>query len=326
MMANKNIDILKYILSIFIIMIHLGWTYNYMVFTRMAVPIFFIISSYLFFKKVNNSPENSKHIYQKFLRRSVGLYIFWFILLLPLTYSIRGWETLDYKNLLNTIILSITIKSSFPASWYISAYIIGISLTYWLRKHDKFILLIGIIGYIVCCLMSNYIFLLDYISNGYAIREYFMKYSIYNSFPVGLIFIYLGKILSTRTVHKIQYYLIGTIIGIILLYIENTIICKFGIPEHNDCFMSNCLLSPCMFMLILSLPQFKYISNSQWLRNLSTIYYCSHLSIIIVIRQLYPGFSGLIYLTTTIALCTFMGMILIYMSRLNNFSILKYSY
>ena len=81
MNKNKNYDILdltKFILSIMIVAIHtqllLSILYPWL---RLAVPLFFTISSFLLFKKININPKEESEIIKNFCRRQIKLYLFW---------------------------------------------------------------------------------------------------------------------------------------------------------------------------------------------------------------------------------------------------------
>lgn len=90
----KNYDVLdltKLVLSIMIVAIHTSLFPNILYpWLRLAVPLFFIISSFLLFSKVNNVSLTEKDIVVKnYIIRQLKLYLFWFIILLPLTVIIR---------------------------------------------------------------------------------------------------------------------------------------------------------------------------------------------------------------------------------------------
>jgi len=162
MKVNKNIDILKYLISMMVIMIHVGYSYELPI-LRSAVPVFFIISSYLFFSKIQdlNNDIERKHYYYHFFKRALRLYLFWFIALLPFTIVVRGWYDMTFLNVLKEIAVGILFKSTFPASWYISAYVIGISISFYLKKYEGAAAIVGLVCYILSCLQSNYFYLFD---------------------------------------------------------------------------------------------------------------------------------------------------------------------
>lgn len=98
MYCSNTIDIAKFVLSILVVAIHtkpLG-EYNFVIepIIRLAVPLFFALSSYLFFYQVNNN--KSPGAITKFIIRIYKLYLSWFIIFFPLTlfinYSKSGGE------------------------------------------------------------------------------------------------------------------------------------------------------------------------------------------------------------------------------------------
>lgn len=104
---NRNIDILKYLMSIMIIMIHVGYSFKLPI-LRCAVPVFFIISSFLFFKKINSTEKDYKvKVLFKFISRALKLYLFWFILLLPVTIIVRGWYQMSMVEVIQALVIGL---------------------------------------------------------------------------------------------------------------------------------------------------------------------------------------------------------------------------
>lgn len=56
----------------------------YFVFARIAVPFFFISSSYFLFKKIRKNSDARREIIKKYCLRIFLLFIFWFILSIPM--------------------------------------------------------------------------------------------------------------------------------------------------------------------------------------------------------------------------------------------------
>lgn len=87
-------DILKYMLSVMVVCIHVNklpdW-YNPIL--RIAVPLFFMMTSYFFFKKQRYSldGDRQKNLLQ-FIKRNILLFLFWTVLLLLL-----GLQQFDYQ-------------------------------------------------------------------------------------------------------------------------------------------------------------------------------------------------------------------------------------
>ena len=91
------IDVTKFALSILIVVIHISpiESLNPVLrpFLRTAVPLFFLISAYLFFKKYGEAETIEKKIarIERYVKRNLQLYFFWLIVLLIPTLSYRQW-------------------------------------------------------------------------------------------------------------------------------------------------------------------------------------------------------------------------------------------
>ena len=147
------LDLVKLILSFMVVAIHTKlfdpFLYPWL---RLAVPLFFMISSYLFFKKINgceHTKERNKAL-KDFALRNLKLYAFWFIVLFPVSGFIRGWFDMGGEDAIVNIIINFFIGSTFVASWFISALIIGVVIIFIARNANKTALLtVGIILYIL---------------------------------------------------------------------------------------------------------------------------------------------------------------------------------
>lgn len=164
---NKNYDILditKFILSIFIVAIHTGLLPNILFpWLRLAIPLFFIISSYLLHSKTKGKKKDEKKaIIKKYIQRNLILYAFWFVALLPITiYARKEWFEPGILSGIWTTITQTLFSSTFIASWYISATIIGTLIVEYLSERIKKLWLMPILlsSYAICCFTSSYSFL-----------------------------------------------------------------------------------------------------------------------------------------------------------------------
>ena len=122
---NIVFDLSKYILSIMVVAIHSELFPNHLYpWLRIAVPLFFIISSYFLFFKVQQHPNNKNEIVRTFIKRNLELYVFWFVVSLPFTiYKRRVWWTGDIFHFFFTVLKNLLFSSTFTASWYITASI-----------------------------------------------------------------------------------------------------------------------------------------------------------------------------------------------------------
>ena len=122
---NVVFDLSKYVLSIMIIAIHSGLFPNYLYpWLRIAVPLFFIISSYFLFSKIQKHPNNKNEIIRTFIKRNLELYVFWFVVSLPYTiHRRRDWWTGDVPHFFLTVLKNTLFRGTFFGSWYITASI-----------------------------------------------------------------------------------------------------------------------------------------------------------------------------------------------------------
>ena len=108
-------DLLKFICALFVVSIHVDPFSSlpspldvrlHTIFVDKiaiyAVPIFFVISSFFFFKKVlslNNIKEKNKALL-KYIKRNMQFYLFWLIATLPITLYLRIPEWFKNGNIL----------------------------------------------------------------------------------------------------------------------------------------------------------------------------------------------------------------------------------
>ena len=191
-----SIDLLKIILSVLIVQIHsdfyLPWMKPYV---RLAVPLFFIISAYFFFRK-NPSSKNLL----SYIKRLSILYAFWFMVFG--TYFLYMNREEFGSGVLNGAIFflkSLLFGSTFAASWYITASVIGTIVVFYLSKFvsNFFLLFISVLAYTITTLSTSYYKVFS--DNIGIIDDWY--YSITNthlsvSFPVSILWIVIGKLLA----------------------------------------------------------------------------------------------------------------------------------
>ena len=282
---GKRFDVLKIILALFIVAIHTTpIDFSLRPLFRLAVPLFFILSSYLFFSKQSRliSDIDKTIALKKFVSRYLKLYLFWFVVLLPITIVVRKWYIAPGFNTILSVLQCFFFDSTFRASWFLMAALINVVFVWAISKriHDKWLLLLGIILYSFCCLTSNYYSLIqnEGILNAYSTYQSIFT-SPYNSFPVALLFVVYGKILAEKSVSiPQQLVFLLTIISLILLYVEYYVICHFNVDVIQD--------DSFIFLIPSSLFCFMYIGQSGWtlkaetlkIRKASTVIYCCHAS------------------------------------------------
>ena len=330
--SGGKTDILKFILSLFIVAIHFTEIPLSSPVLRCAVPLFFMLSSFFFFKKFDNTIliEEKKKILINYISRNLKLYLFWFIVLLPYTVVYRGWFDDAFIPGLVTMLKSFVFSSTFPASWYIMASVIGTSI---IALSDKFlsnriILIISLLAYVFCVITSNYGNIIEDNAFFYFLYEKYRNIftSPYNSFPVSLLWIYIGRYLSRKgeiSLSTISLFII-ICLCLILLYGEYFLIQCYHLAVTDDCYF---MLAPTCYFIIILFGKVRSFSVKPFLRKASTIIFCSHITIGGVFFFLFKlfdvEFNGSLFLPITICSITLSWVIL---KIEKSIKILRYAY
>lgn len=234
-----SLDILKVVMACLVVSIHIN-VFNLCIGTyinlinNIAVPVFFIVSSYLFFQ--SNKPLLS------YIKRISILYGIWFTILIPITYHNKHSYYLSNSGLYY-FIKDLFFNGTFPNSWYLSASIIGITIVYFLKKYKMggVAFIIGIyflyiiynkknfinlwyennIGYISVSFIFSTIFVsIGYILTLIKIRKYFHIESLMYLFILSLILILYGFIQDYYSLHILFRVLFSTIIVVFTLCVD----------------------------------------------------------------------------------------------------------
>lgn len=306
------IDISKLFMSILVCGIHtLGDIGVLFPVFRITVPLFFTVSSYFFFSKLNQSENNChKKVLKHFLKRNITLYGFWAAVLLPQILLQNNYFSNGIFSCLFIIISRLFFGSTFTGSWFLSSLIIGTVIVYCLSKKFKNIYLVvfSAILYIYCCLMSNY---RNFFPEDGFLQKLLYLYpgTVYRSFPISLIFITIGKIFADGEISvRKPVALALSILSLVFLYTEYAIIQYFDCSVENDFYFMLVPTTVLIFSLLLSSNiSIKY---GVVMRNISTIIYCSHGAVKWVILHFLPNLSlgpilfiSVISISTIIAIC-----------------------
>jgi len=333
---NDSLDCLKVILSVLIVILHshpLGEKYHYIFYplVRVAVPVFFIISGFLFFNKCERS--NPIDALKRYVIRNMKLYAFWECVLLPVTIYVRDYFSNGMLNGFLQICKGFLFGSTFIASWYIIASVFGICICFMLKRHNSILFLLGLSLYVICCLSSNYqipssnvTHIIDHVNSVIYLPC---------SFASSIIWIWMGKIVAEKDIKTIfrPFVLAGIcILMYIVLLIEHIIIVtRDWFTQNNDCYFSLLLVCPFVFLVTKKLDV--KVNNARNLRAISTITYCLHPSLSPIIRKLYSMIFhisefeipySIISFLTLIGLCYVASVLIVRFSK--KYKILKLAY
>lgn len=320
----QNLNILKYISSILIIILHLRPFLNYSneldlafnnIITRICVPIFFIITGYFVAKK---EKVNENYI-KEYIRKTIPLYFVWSLLYIPVIigtiikylpiineYISKINITLPFLIILSIILLPIIVLVALCYTgvyyhlWYFPAIIFSlIVLKKWKQKFNiKYLLIISFILLLFGATETYYGVLPLSIKRTLS-YYYNIFFTTRNFLFFGLFYVVLGYYVGTKEKAYSKYCFLKLIVSFFLLTFEAILL------HDTDRLNSNILLSciPLTYYLFISSI---YITNSMKLDfqfgTYSKYYYLIHPMAIFVISSLYKNINYYPYLSIMIVI------------------------
>lgn len=292
---DAKYDLIKFFLSILVLAIH-STLYPMVLYPwlRIAVPLFFIMSSYFVFSKLHEaSKEKQMVILKKFVVRNLQLYLCWFVILLPITLYIRKGLYFSnglFKNILS-ILKSVFFGSTFVASWFITATIIGVLIIYSLSKllkKDCFVFLISLFAFCIVTLESSYKSVIADTFIFAAIDGYIEIFDrLVCSFPAALFWVLIGKLFAEQKIKFKSVPLLVTLIVLscVALFLEWKLVFSLDGSYYNDSYF---MLAPLCVLLFISIQKIKpfYWGKSVYFKRMSTIIYVVHGSLLPVVSKL----------------------------------------
>lgn len=274
-MINKKInslDVAKFIMAILVICLH---TYPlkkfeplplFSIITNIAVPFFFIASSYLLFKKFFNSNNNLVIIYD-YIKRMIKLYLIWNVIYFPISIygSFYNSTALTGGGIIKAIIIYIRdlfLRGEHYYSWplwYLLSIIYVVIFVFCYYKFFKnktkeyHILIISIIIFIIANYFTYIVDNIDkmngvmysfakiiqlslgsgrlltgflYFSIGMCIAKYQKKFNLINSFIMMIIMLILSYLFNLKIFNVLLYLFMFEFIMSIKLK-DNNIYSKF---------------------------------------------------------------------------------------------------
>ena len=336
--SYDSFDLFKFITSLIIMLFHtnpLGESHFHTMhpWCRIAVPVFFMISSFLFFGKYDILSEEEKKGYMlKFVKRNLVLYIFWFIIFLPFTIIYRDYL---HKGII-FFIGSIFLGSTFPASWFLIALAISIIIVAKLDKGGGKIIVpvVGILFYLLCLGQFTWRPLADrtvFLPKLYDATE--IRFA--NTFFVSVIWVWIGRVFVKKKDQllavDIKKITAAFILSMVLLFIEDGWLFNNGyFTDHNDVYLMCLSAVPLFFWIILKLDV--QITHAKTMRCMSTLIYCIHATIAecLKVYVITPRFGkyelpwSLVCFLVTAAVTLLLSRLILKFS--DRFKILKYAF
>ncbi|MDY3851641.1 MAG: acyltransferase family protein [Prevotella sp.] len=277
----NSLDLMKIIASILVVAIHAeplnGLSKDIVidVFARVAVPFFFITSSFFFFKGYHD-----KQALLRYIRRLALLYMFWFVVTLPITVlnSFIEPDTSFAHNLLR-FIRGFFLGSTFRGSWFLMALMECISFIWLLsrRLHTPTLLFIGICMYTISVLFSSYCFFLPWelqqLAEAYLQNLGHIDLSFISAFLPCTIGKWLAENLQRVTAISKSQAIGSTIILSVLAILEVLIHKGIHQPQAPDIYF---LLLPLTVSVFVLMVVFETNMKLGDIRKMSIVFYFSH--------------------------------------------------
>lgn len=322
----NGIDLMKFIMAIVIVSIHaqlytvLGqW---YLVFQDHAVPLFFVFSSFFFFKKIRHAGNWKEHwnSLMHFEKRINLLYLFWIIALMP---AILYWWHSEYVHLPLVDLSLLFVKeyffgSQFGAAWFLGSLIVAtpiILCVIWiLTKFKK-------TGKVILFLIALYIYIFIYECEECSLYQLYEETfrSPKLSFPIALWWLTLGYFFSDTKVELFLKWL-GTKKAILLWGIFFAIGCIFPTIRY----LTVAIGVVALFALSINLRLNDNPAIYGRLRIYSIHIFVMHFTMIFVISYFIRGHVSMIFFITVV-LCIAISEILIRLMAYTPFKWLIYS-
>ncbi|MBQ4551720.1 MAG: acyltransferase family protein [Clostridia bacterium] len=331
------IDAVKLLMALFVVAIHTN-LFNGALFPtiRLAVPVFFILTGFFSFSKITAAPvAERKTVLWNIEKRYLQLYLFWFVVLLPFTIYVRKYYTYNWLDFISVFLRNLVWGSTFQASWYLMACILGLSVVYLLSKTKQILLIsLSVIFYCLATYVSKYqLIIADNITwNNLYTSICHVTGTPYNNVCIAIMYIVIGKLIAEQKLKVINK--ACSALGFVVCYLGLQY--EFISANNHLWFVYNCdcwfMLAPtAVFFVLFVLSIDIKIPNASIMRSISTIIYCTHLPILMVVSKMLSVLkisdTQKIYAFAITIVCSFILSFFIFrLEKKSKLKILKYSY
>ena len=333
---SKNlygIDIVKFIMAIFVVGVHTAPLHSFSAelsycFTdglfRLAVPFFFISSSWLFFRKVDIGNIDDKKFFQ-YMKRLLIMYFIWtavylFQIVKPVTITaICHYVRVDWKYLF--------YFGSYNQLWYLLSSVIGMAIIYVLLKiriSPKIVygiaLFFGMLG--IICFSYRYLLFGNLSDEKEALAKFFftIRQPLLFGFPMLATGMMLTKV-NIRLKRKTAVILCMCFVGLALL--ERGVVKFFDWVYVSDFSLFDIPMAT-MLLYVSANLNLKEKKIYILLRKSSILIYLIHPLFIILFEKLFLDGNSLAKYVFVVTLSVGVSMILVSFERFKYMKWLKY--
>lgn len=320
----SGLDVVKFIMALFIVDSHVkGYlitspiVQNYVIhpIESLAVPTFFVISSFLFFRKARYA-EYQMNLVWHFMKRLCILYLFWCVVWSPIIYLQKEYFHPITIWVPFYIIRDFFFGSMFDASWFLGALLVGVPVVCGLgRLLKKDVLVISV---------SLFVFLVLHNIEKFP-EEWRFFFEWYNTFELpqlsfwgGLLWIALGYVLANKSVVARMKGVRNEVAWVAVLLF---LILSFFIPIVPKIL---CVVALFVAAYTWQLPEHPQLYRR--FRTYSILFYVIHDCFKKIPKQLFGWENGPLLFIVTIAFCFLASEVIMRMKDVKGFGWLRYAY
>ena len=325
-----TVDVAKLVAAILVVAIHsqpfTGLTeivaVRYM--ARMAVPFFFLASAFFFFKR-----PKERQSWRHYVRRLLLLYLFWFVIELPITVLHAFIEpNASFSQNLMHFVRNLFFGSTFYGSWFLTALVECIPAICLLSKvlRTSVLCAIGVVLYAVVVLFTYY---QGFFPETWQQLARSMGH-IETTFLAAFAFCAFGKWIAENEDFVRNARNLNPLLGLSLVLglIEVVVVNSMNPPSANDCYFMLLVMVPLMFVFLLR-HEAHADADYRRLRMYSTVMYFSHfvfVFIFVVVNKHFMPIPPLVKYVSVLMLSLLSSEIIRRISGTTYGNLFRYSY
>ncbi len=287
-----GIDWMKLAAALLVVAIHTGPLLSYNrevdqlltgILARVAVPLFFMASGFLFFRKLLGDPQKDRSRLLRYVTKTMRLYAIAILMYVPLNLYRGDFEGgISYPALIRDIL----VDGTFYHLWYLPALATGLALVYFLHRWVawRWVLIMAGLLYGAGLLGDSYYGLTLRLGMLDGLYDWLFQWMAYtrNGLFFAPVFLAIGAWLSRRPprIKRKQTYAFLLLLSLAALVAEGRLLHAAGYPRHDSMYIS---LLPSVTLIFILALQYRG-GNGGLARQLSQWMYIVHPLAIVLVR------------------------------------------
>lgn len=288
---------------------------------RLAVPFFFVCSSFFLFGKVDqvkDDPKARREVFVHYLRRLGILYLIWAAIYIPYTIWNYAEVGFSFSGLLGWI-RDFLLNGSYYHLWFLPALMLGVVIVSWLLLHKGlrqtviWVFSLYLVGYLI----NIYGPFWESVPGISTVYGFFVKVmgTARDGFFFAPVFVLIGMVCARFRRPALKASAICFAFFFLCLILEVTLYARLGVlNDKSSMFLS---LVPCLYFLMNMLLRIRlpYSPMYHAMRLDSTLIYVSHILFARLLLMELPHAHLVVYLATLACAQVFSSLIVRAQSR-----------